>query len=299
MSLKQRLFIFNAVLLMIVLGVLSGIAYWQMHMEIVDGVRQEIKTAANSNRNVMAHWIAQRRAAIEAVAAMLPLADDPIPFLQAGRDAGNFFQTYVGTEDKRMVYHLVEKKPFPDYDPTARPWYKQASEEKGTVITPPYILATTNSLGITVAYPVASQVPGVVGGDISLEEIIQLVNAIELRGQGYALLSTRDGIIVAHPTPHSELKPVAEVMPGFDVSILKTADDRINVHEFNIEDVPKYVAALPIPGADWVLCIVVDKASVLSPLRSLLWGLVFVGLAIAAIGAPVINLVLSKLLRPQ
>ncbi|MCL1825674.1 MAG: cache domain-containing protein [Betaproteobacteria bacterium] len=299
MLLQRRLFIFNVALLVVVIAMLSGFAYWQMRVKIIDSAHQEIKTTANSNRDFMAHWVAQRRNAIEAVAAMLPLVDDPIPFLVAGRDAGNFFQTFVGTEDKRMVYHLAGKKQFPGYDPTARPWYKQANEEKGTIITSPYIFTSTNSLGITVARPVASQIPGVVGGDISLEEIILLVNSIGLRGQGYALLSTRDGVIVAHPTPHLELKPVTEAMPGFDVSILKTADDNINVHEFSIENVPKYLVALPIAGADWVLCIIVDKAMMLSPLRSLLWGLVFASLAIAAICTPIINLALSRLLRSE
>ncbi|MCL1861631.1 MAG: methyl-accepting chemotaxis protein [Proteobacteria bacterium] len=297
MSLKQRLLVFVAALLVIVIAVLSGVAYWQMRMEIIDGVRQEIKTTVSSNRDVMAHWIAQRRDAIEAVAARLADVDDPIPFLIAGKEAGRFFQTYVGTEDKRMTYHLVEKKQFPGYDPTSRPWYKQAREENGTIITSPYVHTTTNSLGITVARPIASRMPSVVGGDISLEEVIQLVNSIELRGQGYAFLATRDGKIVAHPKPDSALKPVSEVMPGFDESILKTVDNEAVMNEFDIENVPKFVAALPVPGADWVLCIVDDKAHVLSPLRSLLLGLIFAGFSIAAIGAPIANLALSKLLK--
>ncbi|MDR2209318.1 MAG: methyl-accepting chemotaxis protein [Azoarcus sp.] len=298
MSLKQRLLVFVAALLVIVIAGLSGVAYWHMRVEIINGVRQEIDTAVSGNREVIASWVAQRRDAIEAVTARLPSAENPIPFLIAGRDAGRFDQTYVGYEDKRMIYHLADKKlPTPDYDPTSRVWYKQANTEKGTTVTQPYICASTGELCITVARPVASQDVSVVGGDISLKEIIQLVNAIELRGQGYAFLTTRDGKIVAHSKPDSALKLVAEVIPGFDASILKTEGDKVVLHEFDIENVSKYVTAAPIPGSDWVLCIVVDKAVLLSPLHSLLWKLVVAGLIIAALGAPIANLTLSALIQ--
>ncbi|MCL2876043.1 MAG: methyl-accepting chemotaxis protein [Betaproteobacteria bacterium] len=297
MSLKQRLLVFVTGLLVIVIAVLTSIAYWQMRTKIISDVNKKVEVTVSANSKILAGWIAQRRDAIEAVAARLASADDPIPFLIAVNEAGHFFQTYIGYEDKRMVYHLAEKKQFPGYDPTSRLWYKQASEEKGTIVTSPYIFTTTNALGITVAHPVNSPIKGVVGGDITLEKIIELVNSIELHGQGYAFLSTRDGKIVAHSKPDSALKPVAEIMPGFNESILKTAGVKILPHEFSIEGVPKFITALPVSGSDWVLCIVIDKATVLSPLRFLLWGLMLAGLVIALLGVPIANLVLSQLLH--
>jgi methyl-accepting chemotaxis protein len=299
MSLKQRSLVFVAALLVIVIAVLSGVAYRHMRTEIVNGVEHEINAAVNGSREIMAHWIAQRRDAIEAVTASLVTnVDHPGPFLAVGKDAGRFDQTYIGHEDKRMIYQLIDKKPPPNYDPTVRLWYIQAGEAKGTIITQPYISASTKELCITVARPVASQpMLSIVGGDVSLAEIIQFVNAIKLRGHGYAFLSTRDGKIVAHSKPDSALKPVEEIVPGFNTSILKTADDKIALHEFEIDGIPKYVTASSIPGVDWVLCIVVDKTELLSPLYSLIVLLVLTGLIIAALGAPIANHALSKLLK--
>jgi methyl-accepting chemotaxis protein len=297
MSLKHRLLVFVAALLVTVIAMMSGAAYWQMRMEVVDIVRQEITATASGNQEVIEHRVTHWRKTIEAVAARLPLVDDPFPFLLEGRDVGHFDQTFVGYEDKRMIYNLADKKPPQGFDPTERPWYKQANEAKGTIVTQPYISASTNELCITVARPVASQIPSVTGGDISLEEIVQLVNSIELRGQGYAFLATRDGKIVVHSKHNSALKPVAEVIPGFNVSILETAGDKIALHEFNIENVPKYVATSPISGTDWVLCIVDDKAAALSPLGSLLWKLILEGLIIAALGSLIASPALWKLLK--
>jgi len=298
MSLKQRLLAFVAVLLLVVIVALSGMAYWQMRAEIVQGVDKELAAAVRGNREALARWIAQRRDAIEATAARLPAVDDPTPFLIAGKDAGRFDQTFAGYEDKRMRYNLADKKPAADYDPTARPWYKLAAEAKAPVVTAPYLSASTKKLGITVAQRVDDAgSPAVVGGDVSLEEIIAVVKAIELRGNGYAFLATRDGKVVAHSKPESGLKPVAEVLPGFDPTILQAAGNEIALREFDIEGSSKYVVTSAVLGTDWVLCAVVDKATILSPLRSLLWVLALSGLIIVALGAALANVALSRLLK--
>ncbi|MDR1848583.1 MAG: cache domain-containing protein [Zoogloeaceae bacterium] len=282
MLLKQRLLAFVAVLLIVVIAVLSG----QIRTEIISGIRQEVKAAIHGNRAAMMYWVAQRRAAIEATAERLARADDPIPFLLAGKDAGRFDQTFVGYENKQIIYHLADKTPPAGYNPTVRPWYIAAEKTRTTIITEPYICASTRQPCITVARSISSRTPSVVGGDISLEEIILLVNSIELRDEGYAFLATRDGKIVAHSKPDSALQPVDKVIPGFNAAFLKTADVDAHPHEFESEGVPQYVTAAPIPGTDWVLCLVFERTMALSPLRYLLGGLLLAGLIVAFLGIP-------------
>lgn len=297
MSLKQRLLILVAALLLVVTAALSAVAYWQMRKEIVSGVEKEIEASVRGNREALARWIAQRRDAIESTASRLASADDPYPFLVAGKDAGRFDQTFAGYSDKRMLYHLADKKAADGYDPTARPWYKLASEQQGTVATAPYIFSSTKKPGITVARAFQHQgQPAVVGGDISLEEIIGIVNSIALRGDGYAFLATRDGKIVAYSKPDAALKPVAEMMPGFDSAILQTSADALVLNEFAVDGKQKYVMASPVPGTDWVLSAVVDKAVILSPLQSLLAILVVAGLLITLVGFAIAHVALSRLL---
>ena len=297
MSLKQRLLAFVAVLLMAVVVALAGIAYWKMRAEIVDGVNKELTAAVRGNREALGRWMAQRRDAMEGAASQLPAASDPVPFLLAGKIAGRFDQTFAGYADKQMIYNLVDKKPAEGYDPTARPWYKQASEANATIVTAPYISSSTKKLGITIASPFeANGQVAVVGGDISLEEVIEVVKAIELRG-GYAFLATRDGKIVAHAAPESALKPVTELMPGFDPALLQAADNTLGLKTLEIGGDAKYVVASSVAGVDWVLCAVIDQAAVLAPLRALLGVLAVAGLIIAALGAALANAALARLLK--
>ena len=252
MSLKQRLLAFVVVLLGVVVAALTSLAYKEMREEIVTGVTYEIESAVRGNREAISRWSEQRRDAMSAAAARLnDGATDPRPFLNTGKDAGRFEQTFAGYADKRMLYNLADKKAAEGYDPTSRPWYKLAVEKRVAIATEPYVFASTKKLGITFARAFESHgVTGVVGGDITLEDVIAIVTRIQLRGDGYAFLATRDGKVVAHAKPDSTLKPVAEVMPGFDAAALQNAGDTIALREMTIDGRTKYVAVTSIPGAD-------------------------------------------------
>ena len=139
MSLKQRLLVFVAVLLVAAVALLSGLSYWQMRTEIVVGVDKEIDSAIRGNREALSRWLAQRRDAIDAAANGLAHPGSPIPALVLGKEAGKYEQTFAGYADKRMIYHLADKKPPEGYDPTARPWYKLAAATKESVVSAPYI----------------------------------------------------------------------------------------------------------------------------------------------------------------
>ncbi|WP_059284600.1 hypothetical protein [Aquitalea magnusonii] len=153
MSLKQRLLAFVACLLVVVVAVLSVLSYQRMRTEIIEGVRHELDAAMLGNRNALGNWLAQRKDAVEATASLLVSSGDVLPQLQQGKAAGRFDQLFAGYADKRMVYQLADKHAPEGYDPTARPWYKQAAAAGASIVTEPYLFASTKKLGVTVAIP--------------------------------------------------------------------------------------------------------------------------------------------------
>lgn len=72
---------------------------------------KEIDAAVRGNREALSRWMAQRRDAVDATANRLAHANDPVPFLILGKESGKYDQTFAGYADKRMIYHLVDKKP--------------------------------------------------------------------------------------------------------------------------------------------------------------------------------------------
>ncbi|MCC5910972.1 MAG: cache domain-containing protein, partial [Clostridiaceae bacterium] len=91
--------------------------------------------------------------------------------------------------------------PGEDYDWTARPWFIDAKNEGATIMTNPYVDATTGGLVITIAKPVVinGTFQGVVGTDISIDTVVDVVQNANLRDRFYASLIDNRGYLVAHP----------------------------------------------------------------------------------------------------
>lgn len=59
----------------------------------------------------------------------------------------------------------------------------------GATLTEPYIDMTTNKMVIGILSKVSSSV-GVVGGDLALDGLVQIINSLNFGGMGYASWST-------------------------------------------------------------------------------------------------------------
>ena len=88
--------------------------------------------------------------------------------------AGNFQLSYFGGADG-VMYSVPAGNRAADYDPRSRGWYKAANNAQQTIVTEPYIAASSGKLVITVATPVQrqGQMIGVAGADIDLEEVVK------------------------------------------------------------------------------------------------------------------------------
>ncbi len=298
MSLKKRLLIFVSALLLAAVVVLGGLSYFRMRAEIVSGISLELAASARGYRDELARWLAQRTQAVEASTDYLKYAQNPAPYLVLAKSVGRFEQTFVGFADGRMVYQVPDKSPPAGYVPGQQPWYRQAAGQAGaTGVTRPFLLADGQKPAITVAraYEYQGQ-PAVVGGDAALDEVIGIVTSIKLRGDGYAFLATRDGTLIAHAAEGSALRAVAEVLPGFDPQALQGAGSDPTLHEVAIDGRRKYLVTVAVPGADWVLCTVVDQASILKPLGALLWTLAAAGALVALAGSLAAGVALTRYL---
>lgn len=100
--------------------------------------------------------------------------------------------TYLGAADGSFTMRPDSEMP-DGYDPRTRPWYKDAMSAGDSTLTEPYVDAATSKLIITIATPAGSS--GVVGGDLSLDTLVQIINSLDFDGIGYAFLLSADGKI--------------------------------------------------------------------------------------------------------
>jgi signal transduction histidine kinase len=114
---------------------------------------------------------------------------------------------YLGTADGRMYEwghgpEFVDHVPTfpPGYDPRRRPWYKSALESEGFSISPPYVYASVDALGITCVLKVYSdegKFVGVLGLDILLENLKTILEDFRIPKQGRAVLLSETGEVLA------------------------------------------------------------------------------------------------------
>lgn len=111
---------------------------------------------------------------------------------------------YVGAETKQFKTTPVLELP-PDFDPTGRPWYTAAVKSPNqTMWTEPYIDASSGEYVVTVVKPVVDpqtkSLLGVVGIDLSLIGLTEMINKTAVGYKGYSVLLDASGMALVHPS---------------------------------------------------------------------------------------------------
>jgi methyl-accepting chemotaxis protein len=152
-----------------------------------------------------------------------------------------------------------------DYDPRARGWYKAANSAQQTIVTEPYIAASSGKLVITVATPVKhqNQMIGVAGADIDLSSVSAIINSLNFGGHGHAFIVSADGKILIHPDSKLILKSLADAYPNGAPKVSP------GLKEVELDGKTQFISFTHVngvPSADWYVALVLDKDTALSML---------------------------------
>ena len=88
------------------------------------------------------------------------------------------------------------------YDPRKRPWYIEAEKRAGELYVSKAYLSTTGEVVIAAARSVYTDdrtMVGVVGIDVSLGQLVEIINRTKIGRNGYVMLVQDDGVILADP----------------------------------------------------------------------------------------------------
>ncbi|WP_230153517.1 methyl-accepting chemotaxis protein [Pseudomonas brassicacearum] len=176
----------------------------------------------------------------------------------------NFQLSYFGGTDG-VMFSVPAGNRAADYDPRARGWYKAANSAQQTIVTEPYIAASSGKLVITVATPVQrqNQMIGVAGADIDLSSVSAIINSLNFGGHGHAFIVSADGKILIHPDSKRVLKTLAEAYPNGAPQISP------GVKEVDLDGKTQFISFTHVngvPGADWYVALVLDKDTALAML---------------------------------
>jgi GAF domain-containing protein/HAMP domain-containing protein len=203
----------------------------------------------------------------------------------------NSVAIYLGTEEEVTRYYpkinLGMVVP-PDFQVSGRPWYVSAAPESNpeheVVWSTIYTDATGKGFMVTAAAPVyggEGQFVGVVGIDVTLEDITTRVEATSLLGSGYAFLLDNTGRAIALPEQgYQDILGRSRDPEEFGVDLNEVATAFAPIIEqmvagatgFDVVDAggsELFVAYAPLESTGWSLANVVDEETVLQAVSTL------------------------------
>ncbi|WP_339651911.1 methyl-accepting chemotaxis protein [Halopseudomonas pelagia] len=213
-------------------------------------------TAAN-----ISNWLSGRILLLENLAANLadPTHANPATLLEQTTLAATFSFSYLGETNGRFTMRPDDDMPA-DYDPRTRPWYSAAISQRSTVLTEPYVDAATGDLIITIATPSGNNVAG---GDLNLDTVSTIINALDFNGMGHAFLVNSNGTVLVHPNKSLQLKNLAEIFPG------NTPKISSQLSEAQLNGEPRLLTFIPVtglPGVNWYVGVSVDRSKAFASL---------------------------------
>jgi len=257
----------HKILLAAALIVIAAFALFTLYNDYLqrNAIRDDLNNYLHEMGDVTASniqtWLTGRIALVENAAQNIAINPEPAAvagLLEQKALTSSFMATYVGASKGAFTIRPDTKMP-DGFDPRVRPWYKGAQSSNGSTLTEPYIDAATGKLIISVATPsttTTGQSIGVVGGDLSLQTLVDNIGALNFGGMGYAFLVSADGKVLVHPDKNLVMKTLADVYPNHTPKI---SADFSEVQANGKDNIVTFTPIKGLPSVNWYLGISVDK----------------------------------------
>ena len=281
-SLRARLIGICVAITTVSLLALALATFFSVRDDAQQSLDQRIGQLTHLHASELTEWVREKQRITSSIQQAVG-KDEPVPFLLAAKQAGDFDDAYfVYAHGPHVFPH-----PMPDgYVGTARPWYKEAAAANKAVVTAPYVDATTGKLTITFAEPISESgtLTAIVGTDMHLDSVTRKVNGIRATNKSFAFLLDDAGNILAYANAELVLKPATAIAPALTPSLMAGLAQSGGHTEVDVSGATQLVYAARVEGTPWMLGIAVDKADAQASLRELLQLEVLIALADIASG---------------
>lgn len=210
----------------------------------------------------------------------------------------DYMELYLGAADGGFATNLVADAIPAGYDPRKRPWFKDALTRPGETVVANAYLSTNgeNVAAVTKAFlDSEGKVRHVIGIDISLKKLTDIINASKVGKTGYLALVQKDGIILAHPKKELLFTDISKLnIPALTALVGKPSANT----EFVFDGTAKFANARLSSKTGWEIICVIDRSEINESARNLLIFIVGLGLVFIAAASWLAYVISSRLSRP-
>lgn len=142
-------------------------------------------------------------------------------------DSENILSTWIADFDASVITQSDGFTSDESWDVTSRTWYNALCETKKTVLTEPYQDSASDNIILSAISPVfdtSNEIIGVVGFDISMDRLNEVMGEYKIGKTGYVFLLSGEGNVVYHPQEEVIQKNIKDV--DISENVVKAATDK-------------------------------------------------------------------------
>jgi len=300
---RFRIILVSAILaIAIIPAILIGlIAYYYSVNNLQSTIKNAQKVALNLDVLNLNNIFSQYEEAVSTLAqtqsiqnyaqnnsAMFSTFDD---FLKTYPEMSN---VYIGTVNGSMYLRPNQTLPS-GFDPRTRPWYIDALNSNGPILTEPYHNATNNSWTLTAAqklYDSSGKLLGVVGIDIELSKMNALMKNSEVTKNSYLAVLSSGGTVLIDPYSNLINIDLAEYDWGKQIVAQKNG-----TIDYTLDGIEK-VATFGRLDNGWIAMVITpvsDMNSLANAMRNLF---IIIIVIIAGLAALISYLIIIMVMKP-
>lgn len=273
-SIRTKLTVVILLIILIALGALGGINYWQARSIISEKVNDDMEQLTANSASDIGGWLEARKCelSIMAVAPMVQSGNLSViaPFLvNAGKvnkayDAIGYAYPNGAYINSNGVKGTIAE----------REYFQRGMREDISFIDP-VIGKTTGNVVTVISIPVKenNKVTGVLYGSIILDSLTQKVLAIKVGQTGYAYVVQNDGTFIIHPNKDMAMKynPLKDgkAEDKFKNVIGRMVKGETGIDQYQLNGQDEIVCFQPIPGTTWSLALTVPVSEVTGTISAL------------------------------
>ena len=199
-----------------------------------------------------------------------------------------------------LVYYDNSRITTDDVDFTTREWYTKPKAERRTVLTSAYVDTGTQQMVVTVSGPVMinNQMLGVVGIDVSLEELNDILSDVKIGETGYITLYDSSNMILFHPDSAVVGTTVAEAQYSENMKEALLSHTDVKGLSYTRQGTPYYGSTVYLSDLGYQVLGILPAAEyeghIVSTVRLVIIGFV----ACAVLLAVIVTLLAISIIRP-
>lgn len=302
-SIKSKLSLIMLIIMALSLCTLGIINYWNAKKIVTLDAEESLQNSIVNNAEKFALWVNARKGDI-AILANSPIlmdgnSEDIVKYLQKESKRNSIYLRFGVADLNGNAYYSNGSKAM-----LADRAYFQQAKSGNIVISDPVVAQIDGKLVTVVAAPIIKdgKIIGVLGGTVTIDDLIQLVLNIKVAESGYAFVTQSDGLTIIHPDKEAVMKnnPLkdANADPALRALTERMVKGEEGVVKDNFGGIAKYVVFTPIPGTAWSLAENVPVHEVTSKLNSLMWSSVLITVLMLAVVAGITFLFANRITAP-